>query len=164
MSTPLLAIGSDPLVLEPLVAAVCDGDPGRQGSDGAVVIFLGLVRDHNIGRQVLFLEYEAYDALAVRSFERIAAEIAARWPGVRLGLHHRKGRLDIGEASVLIVTASKHRADAYAANRYAIERIKQIAPIWKHEHFEGGDVWIEGATADPDDEAAREAAERAACA
>ena len=164
MNPPLLAIGSGPLALEPLIAAVCDGDPVRVGSDGAVVTFLGLVRNHNVGRQVLFLEYEAYDALAVRSFERIATEIGERWPSVRLGLHHRKGRLEIGEASVLIVTASKHRADAYAANRYAIERIKQIAPIWKHEHFEGGDVWIEGATADPDDAAARAAAERAACA
>lgn len=164
MTTPLLAIQTAPLALEPLIAAVCDAGPARLGSDGAVVSFLGLVRNHNIGRDVLFLDYEAYDALAVKSFERIEAEIATRWPSVRLGLHHRKGRLDIGEASVLIVTASKHRGDAYAANRYTIERIKQIAPIWKHEHFVGGDVWIEGATADPDDAAAREAAERAACA
>lgn len=164
MSTALLAITSEALVVEPLVAAVCDGDAERRGSDGAVVTFLGLVRNHNLGRRVLFLDYEAYDALAVKSFERIADEIGERWPGVRLGLHHRKGRLAIGEASVLIVTAARHRGDAYAANRYAIERIKQIAPIWKHEHFEGGDVWIEGATADPDDATARAAAERAACA
>ena len=163
MSTPRLAIGSAPLVLDPLVAAVCESDPGRAGSNGAIVTFLGLVRNHNIGRNVLYLEYEAFDALAVKSFERIEREIAERWPSVRLGLHHRTGRLEIGEASVLIVTASKHRADAYAANRYTIERVKQIAPIWKHEHFEGGDVWIEGATADPDDAAALAAAEKAAC-
>ena len=87
-----------------------------------------------------------------------------RWPGVRLALHHRTGRLAIGEASVAIVSASPHRADAYAANRYAIERVKQIAPIWKREFFDGGDVWIEGATADPADEAARAQAERIACA
>ena len=70
----------------------------------------------------------------------------------RLAIHHRIGRLEIGEASVVIAAASPHRAEAFAACRYAIERIKQIAPIWKHEHFEGGDVWIEGATADPDDD------------
>ena len=73
-------------------------------------------------------------------------------------------RLEIGEASVVIAVATPHRADAFAACRYAIERIKQIVPIWKHEHFDGGEVWIEGATADPDDEAARDAALKAACA
>jgi molybdopterin synthase catalytic subunit len=83
---------------------------------------------------------------------------------VRLALHHRVGRLEIGEASVAIAAASPHRADAFAACRYTIERVKQIAPIWKREFFEGGDVWIEGATADPDDARAREVAERAACA
>ena len=76
----------------------------------------------------------------------------------------RIGRLEIGEASVAIAAASPHRADAYAACRYAIERVKQIAPIWKHEFFEGGDVWIEGATADPDDERGAGEAERVACA
>ena len=92
--------------------------------------------------------------LAVKTFERIGSEAAARWPSVALAIHHRTGRLAIGEASVVIAAASPHRADAFAACRYAIERVKQIAPVWKHEHFEGGDVWIEGATADPDDESA----------
>jgi molybdopterin synthase catalytic subunit len=96
--------------------------------------------------------------------ERIVAEARETWPGARLGLHHRIGRLEIGEASVIIAAASPHRADAFAACRYAIERVKQIAPIWKREHFDGGDVWLEGATADPDDEAARQAAHRIACA
>src|SRR5262249_28074835 len=103
------------------------------------------------------------EPLALATFQRIAGEVDARWPGVRLALHHRTGRLELGDASVAIVTASAHRADAYAANRYAIERVKQIAPIWKREFFDGGDVWIEGATADPSDEAARALAERAAC-
>ena len=71
--------------------------------------------------------------------------------------------MEIGEASVVIAAASPHRPDAFSASRYAIERIKQIAPIWKHEHFEGGDVWIEGATADPHDEQARIAAMERAC-
>jgi molybdopterin synthase catalytic subunit len=125
---------------------------------GAVTTFVGLVRDHNAGRRVLYLEYECYDALAVKSFERIAAEATERWPGVRLAIDHRVGSLQVGEASVIIAAASAHRAEAFAASRYAIERIKQIAPIWKREHFEGGDVWIEGATADPENEDARQQA------
>src|SRR5207302_4464222 len=101
--------------------------------------------------------------LALKAFERIAEEARERWPGTRLALHHRVGRLELGEGSVAIAAASAHRADAYAACRYGIERVKQIAPIWKREFFEGGDVWIEGATADPDDDRARAEAERAAC-
>ena len=122
---------------------------------GAVVTFLGVVRDHNQGRRVLHLVYEAYEPLAERSLRRIVDEARERWPSAVLAVHHRTGKLAIGEASVAIAAASPHRADAFAACRYAIERVKQIVPIWKHEYFEGGDVWIEGATADPDDEAAR---------
>ena len=81
-----------------------------------------------------------------------------------VAVHHRVGRLDIGEASIVIAAASAHRGDAFAACRYAIERVKQIAPIWKREFFDGGDVWIEGATANPDDARARAEAERVACA
>jgi molybdopterin synthase catalytic subunit len=132
-------------------------------SDGAVATFIGLVRDHNAGRDVRWLEYEAYAPLALKAFERIASEAAARWPDARLRIHHRTGRVGIGEASVVIAAASPHRADAFAACRYAIERIKQIAPIWKHEHFAGGEVWIEGASAAHDDERARAEAMERAC-
>jgi len=152
------AIGSEPLSLDPLLAAVAGA--GR----GAVVTFLGLVRDHNRGRGVRYLEYEAYEPLALKAFDRIRAEIDGKWPGGAIAIRHRLGRLDIGEASVAIAAAAAHRAEAYAACRYAIERIKQIAPIWKHEFFEGGDAWIEGASADPDDERVRAEAERIACA
>lgn len=131
---------------------------------GAVVTFHGLVRDHNQGRRVTYLVYEAYEPLAVKVLARIVEEAAGRWPGVRMAIHHRTGRLEIGEASVIVASASAHRAHAFAASRYAIERIKQIVPIWKHEYFEGGDTWIEGATANPDDETARQQALRIACA
>lgn len=130
---------------------------------GAVTTFLGVVRAENAGRRVLWLDYEAYAPLARRSFEAIAREAADRWPAARLAIHHRTGRLEIGETSVAIAAAAPHRGDAFAACRYAIERVKQIAPIWKHEHFEGGEVWIEGATADLHDEAARRAAFERAC-
>jgi molybdopterin synthase catalytic subunit len=149
-----------PLNLGSLIDRVC-GEAA--GPVGAITTFVGLVRAENAGRTVDFLAYEAYEPLAVRSFARIEREVREQWPGVELGLHHRTGRLSIGEASVMIVAVSAHRGDAFAACRYTIERVKQIAPIWKHEHFEGGEIWIEGATADPDDERARAEAARRAC-
>jgi molybdopterin synthase catalytic subunit len=142
-------VTSDPLDVEAVSAIVSSADCG------AVATFVGLVRNEHGGRQVLWLEYEAYEPLAVKSFARIDEEAGERWPSIGLAIHHRIGRLEIGEASVVIAAASPHRAEAFAACRYAIERIKQIAPIWKHEHFEGGTLWIEGATADPMDEDAR---------
>jgi molybdopterin synthase catalytic subunit len=154
---PATSVTTDVLDLTALVRIV--DTPGN----GAIATFLGLVRDHNQGRRVTHLVYEAYDALAERTLALIVDEAREHWPSTILAIHHRTGRLDIGEASVAIAAASPHRADAFAACRYAIERIKQIAPIWKHEHFEGGAVWIEGATADPDDAAAREDARRIAC-
>jgi molybdopterin synthase catalytic subunit len=158
MSVPQVAVTSAPLDSGSLAALV------DKNGDGAVVTFAGLVRDHNQGRQVKFLEYEAYEPLAIRALQRIIDEARELWPGARLAVHHRLGRLEIGEASIVIAAASPHRADAFAACRYTIERVKQIVPIWKREHFDGGDVWLEGATADPDDEAAREKAYRTACA
>jgi molybdopterin synthase catalytic subunit len=160
MFLPRLAVTAGPLDPGALAAAVV-GD--LAGAAGCAATFVGTVRAENLGRRVTHLDYEAYDPLAVKSFEGIAGEIAAAWPGVRVAIHHRTGRLEIGEASVAIAAASAHRAEAFAACRYAIERLKQIAPIWKHEHFDGGDTWIEGATADPADEAARAEAMRRAC-
>lgn len=160
MPVPHVAVTAAPLDLTALTAAIASLQPG----EGAIVSFAGLVRNQNQGRRVRFLEYEAYEPLAVRVLNRIVEEARAAWPSARVGVHHRIGRLEIGEASIIIVAASPHRAEAFAACRYAIERVKQIAPIWKHEHFEGGETWLEGAIADPDDEAARQAAHRIACA
>jgi molybdopterin synthase catalytic subunit len=156
----LVAVTRDPLDLQALTVAIATEATG----DGAVAAFTGLVRDHNQGRKVRFLEYEAYEPLAVRALELIVAEARETWPDARVAMHHRIGRIEIGEASIIIVAASAHRAHAFAACRYAIERVKQIVPIWKHEHFEGGEVWLEGAVADPDDEKAKLAAYRIACA
>jgi molybdopterin synthase catalytic subunit len=147
-----------------VVSGLLRSPSAGSGGPGAVLIFEGLVRDHNQGRRVSFLEYEAYEPLAIRALQRIIDEAADAWTDTRIGVHHRTGRLELGEASIIIVAASPHRAHAFAACRYVIERVKQIVPIWKHEHFEGGNIWIEGATADPDDEAAREHARRIACA
>lgn len=149
------------LSLETVTAAVL---AAAGGPIGAVASFVGLVRGRNLDRDVLFLEYEAYEPLALKAFSRIEEEVHQAWPSAIVGVHHRVGRLDVGDASIVIAAASAHRADAFAASRYVIERVKQIAPIWKREHFAGGQVWIEGATADPDDRSARDEARRRACA
>jgi molybdopterin synthase catalytic subunit len=125
--------------------------------------FVGVVRATHKQRRVRYLEYEAFEPLALTAFGQIEQEIGRDWPQAVIAIHHRIGRLEVGEASVVIVAGAAHRAEAFQACRYAIERVKQIAPIWKHEHFEGGDVWIEGATADPGDEEARTLAFARAC-
>jgi molybdopterin synthase catalytic subunit len=160
MAVPLIAVTEQVLNLQALVNELACAGSG----DGAIAPFIGLVRDHNQGRRVEYLEYEAYEPLAVRALGRIVDEARQAWPDTRVAVHHRIGRLEIGEASIIIAAASPHRAHAFSACRYTIERVKQIVPIWKHEHFAGGDVWLEGATADPDDEAARQTAFRIACA
>ena len=154
-----VAVTPDRLDLEPLLHLVADG-----GGHGAITSFVGTVRDNNVNRRVTHLEYEAYEPLAVKALEQIVDETVAQWPGIRIAVHHRIGRLAIGEASIIIACASAHRANAFAGCRYVIERVKQIVPIWKHEFFDGGEVWIEGATANPTDEAARLEAVRRACA
>ena len=154
-----VAVTTGPLDSDRIVALVA-----RDGGLGAVTTFAGLVRNHNQGRAVTHLEYEAYEPLAVKALEQIRDEATQQWSGVTLAVHHRIGRLEIGEASIVIAAAAAHRADAFAVCRYVIERVKQIVPIWKHEFFEGGEVWIEGATANPTDEAARLEAVRRACA
>jgi molybdopterin synthase catalytic subunit len=154
-----LAVTTETLQLDALVGLVSNG-----GGHGGVTAFVGIVRNNNLNRRVTHLEYEAYEPMALRALAQICDEADREWPGTRLAVHHRVGRLAIGEASIVIAAASPHRAAAFAACRYVIERVKQIVPIWKHEFFEGGEVWIEGATANPEDEAARLEAVRRACA
>ncbi len=154
-----IAVTSHVLDLDSLIRLVSIG-----GGHGAVATFIGVVRDNNLNRLVTHLEYEAYEPMAVKALDQICREAGREWPGIRVAVHHRIGPLAIGEASIVIAAASAHRADAFAACRYVIERVKQIVPIWKHEFFEGGEVWIEGATANPNDEAARLEAVRRACA
>ena len=158
----LVGLTADPLD-SARVAALVAAVGGSDGAHGAIVTFVGTVRAENAGRRVRHLDYEVFEPLALGTFRLILDEATERWPAVRMGLRHRTGRLQPGEVSMVIAAASPHRADAFAACRYAIERVKQIAPIWKREFFEGGDVWIEGARADPRDQAAREQAYRRAC-
>ena len=159
----MLSVTTAPLSVEAVTTQVEASVRSRGEGCGAVASFLGLVRATHKGRVVKYLEYEAFDALAIKVFQQIQAEASEQWPSAALGIVHRTGRLEIGEASVVIVAATAHRAEAFQVCRYAIERIKQIAPVWKHEFFEDGEAWVEGAVADPDDEAARERAREIAC-
>jgi molybdopterin converting factor subunit 1 len=114
---------------------------------GAIVTFTGVVRDNARGKSVEHLEYEAYPEMADASLRDIVSEIKERWPEVRVAMAHRVGKLKIGEASLMIAVSSPHRPEAYAASRYAIERVKATLPVWKKEFAADGDHWVEGPVA-----------------
>jgi molybdopterin synthase catalytic subunit len=116
---------------------------------GAIATFLGTTRCHNRGRRVLELEYEAYADMAVAEFERIAAEAHRRWELTRSAIVHRVGVVPLGEASVAIAVSAPHRRESIEACHFLIDALKLVAPIWKKERFEGGEVWI-GSLADCD--------------
>jgi len=119
-------------------------DQLKAPEDGAIVIFEGIVRNHSRGRKTVYLEYEAYEPMAVRKLEEIGREAKEKFAIHHLGIIHRVGRLEIGETSVVIVVSAAHRSPAFAACHYALDRLKQIVPIWKKEYFEDGAVWAEG--------------------
>jgi molybdopterin synthase catalytic subunit len=114
-----------------------------EGSDcGAVVTFVGAVRDKNRGKTVTSLEYEVFAEMALKVFQGIEEESRARWPGARVAIHHREGLLLPGALSVVIAAAAPHRADAFEACRHAIEALKKDAPIWKRETYPDGSAWV----------------------
>jgi len=115
---------------------------------GGIALFSGVVRNENRGREVRHLVYEAYGPMAEQEMRRIGEEAVRRW-ACRTALHHRLGRLEIGEASVLVAVSTPHRAHAFAACRFAIDTLKQTVPIWKREVWADGEVWIEGAGESP---------------
>ena len=111
-------------------------------ADGAVVTFLGVTRDHNAGRRVEYLEYEAYRPMADKQIYVIIDEMKARWEIGKVAVAHRTGRVDIGETSMVVAVGAPHRKPAFEAALYFVDRLKEIVPIWKKEFFEGGEVWI----------------------
>lgn len=125
-----------PLVGDAVAALVAAPDVG------AIVTFVGTVRDHARGRTVRWLDYEAYAEGCTPIFAQIATEMRARWNVVDVAIHHRVGHLAVGDASVVIAVSSAHRHDAFAASEYAIDRLKALAPIWKKEAYTDGDIWI----------------------
>lgn len=114
---------------------------------GAIITFSGVVRDNAHGKSVKHLEYEAYAEMAEATMRDIIAEIKSRWQDARVAMAHRIGRLEIGEASLVITVSAPHRPEAYAASRYAIERVKAILPVWKKEFATDGEHWVEGPVA-----------------
>jgi len=116
----------------------------KQGDDGAVVVFEGIVRNQTRGRRTLYLDYEAYEQMAEREMETLAEQSLKKFEVRDVAIVHRLGRLQIGETSVLIVVASAHRAAAFEACRWLIDTLKRTVPIWKKEYFEDGAVWADG--------------------
>ena len=117
---------------------------GLVGSDrdGAVVVFHGITRDHNEGRAVLWLEYEAYSPMAEDVMSQIILEMREKWEIGDVAVCHRTGRVDIGETSMVLAVSAAHRRPAFESALYFIDRLKEVVPIWKKEYFEGGEVWI----------------------
>ncbi len=136
-------ITADPLDARRLEAAVA-----HKGA-GAICTFTGVVRDNSRGRAVTHLDYEAYTDMATGQMRKIAEEIAGRWPEARVAMAHRTGKLEIGEASVVVAVSCPHRAEAIAACKHGIDRLKESVPIWKKEHAADGTFWIEGEDVKP---------------
>ena len=116
----------------------------KAGPDGAVCVFDGIVRDNTRGRKTLYLDYEAYEEMALDQMQKLAREAGERFAIDRVGVVHRLGRLEIGESSIVIVVTSAHRAAAFDACRWLIDTLKRTVPVWKKEHFTDGAVWKDG--------------------
>ena len=134
----LFELTADPLDARRLETAVA------HSGAGAICTFTGIVRDSSRGRSVTHLEYEAYAGMATAEMRNIADEISERWPEARVAMAHRTGRLEVGEASVVVSVSCPHRAEAIAACKWGIDRLKEAVPIWKKEHASDGTYWIEG--------------------
>lgn len=127
-----------PLEPEKLVSHV------RKDEAGALVLFYGVVRDNSMGHRVDHLEYDAYPEMAEKVMRELAQEIVGRFPVTDIAIQHRTGRLEIGEASLLVAVSSPHRKEGFAAAAALVDRFKEVVPVWKKEVWEGGEEWIEG--------------------
>lgn len=136
MSTSFFEIVDQPIDVEEVRKKVVDRNAG------AITIFIGTVREMTKGKKTLHLEYQAYPEMAIKMFEQISKEIQEKWPEAMVAITHRVGHLEISDIAVVIAVSSPHRKIAYMANEYAIDRIKQIVPIWKKEYWEDGTEWI----------------------
>ncbi|AIC95697.1 MULTISPECIES: molybdenum cofactor biosynthesis protein MoaE [Shouchella] len=109
---------------------------------GAITTFIGTVRELTHGKKTIRLEYHAYESMAIKMLHKIGKEVEERWPGTTIAITHRLGVLDISDIAIVIAVSSPHRKAAYEGNEYAIERIKELVPIWKKEHWEDGTEWV----------------------
>ena len=131
------------LVREPIEVQTIT-DRLKKPEDGAAVVFEGIVRNHSNRKAVRFLEYDAYEPMALKKLEEVGFRAQSQFAIRDIAIVHRLGRMDIGECSVVIAVTSAHRGPAFEACRFAIDTIKEIVPIWKKEFYEDGEVWIEG--------------------
>ena len=138
-----IEIVHNPISAAPIVERV------KGPAEGAVVVFDGIVRNHSGGRATLYLDYEAYEPMALEKLRELAAAIRSRYSISGLAMVHRLGRLEIGETSVFIAVSAPHRAVAFDACRFAIDTLKRSVPIWKKEYFADGAVWAEGESLEP---------------
>lgn len=136
MSVDNFWITDQPIKLDEPIALVTKREAG------AINSFIGTVREFTKGKRTLYLEYQAYIPMAEKKLAQIGAEIKEKWPEADTAIVHRIGKLDISDIAVVIAVSTPHRDDSYQASRYAIERIKEIVPIWKKEHWEDGEMWI----------------------
>jgi molybdopterin converting factor subunit 1 len=141
-------LGSIKIVRERIDVAALEREVGDPAA-GAIVTFAGTTRRDNAGRKVIKLEYEAYEPMALSEMRKLAHEAGTRWKIVRIAIAHRIGVVEIGETSVAIAVSAAHRGEAFEACRFAIDRLKEIVPIWKKEHFEGGEIWVGCQTSHP---------------
>jgi molybdopterin synthase catalytic subunit len=135
---PIIQLTREPLNRDSLIEAV------SHPSTGGIVVFEGIVRDNARGKQVRYLEYDVYPEMAEQQIRTIITEAERRWGIERIAVAHRFGRLEIGEASVIIVVATPHRSEAFEACRYIIDTLKTTVPIWKKEVASNGEEWVEG--------------------
>ena len=129
-------VKESPLQMEQLLTLI------KNPKAGAINFFVGTVREWTDEKQTLFLEYEAYTDMAEKMLRQIGEEIKVKWPGATVGIHHRIGRLEISDIAVIVAVSTPHRDAAFEASKYGIERIKELVPIWKKEHWSDGESWI----------------------
>ncbi|GAE32469.1 molybdenum cofactor biosynthesis protein MoaE [Halalkalibacter hemicellulosilyticus] len=136
MKQSMFEISQEPLSVEDLVAKV------TRRECGAIATFIGTVREFTQGKQTLQLEYQAYESMAIKKLQQIGQEVEEKWPGATVAISHRIGLLQISDIAVIIAVSTPHRKAAYEANAYAMERIKEMVPIWKKEYWHDGTKWI----------------------
>lgn len=134
----MLRLEQTPISVDAVLAAV------RSPSAGGIALFLGTVRDHNLGRSVTGLDYHAYDEMAMSEIRKIEQRARASYQIEKLAMVHRVGSLAVGEIAVAVAVSSAHRDQAFEACRFVIDTLKATVPLWKKEHFDGGEAWIEG--------------------
>ncbi len=131
-----IQISANPLSIDSCYSAV------QSPAAGGNTLFVGTVREQTKGKAVIKLDFEAYEPMAIKEMQKIAATIVKRWDAIHVSIHHRVGTLQIGEIAVIIAVATPHRAAAFAACQYAIDTLKETVPIWKKEFFQDGAVWV----------------------